>query len=732
MAGLTQEDLAEASGVSVRALRELERGRAQAAQRRSAQALADALGLTGDDRDEFLSVAQEARRRTPRSAQAARFNLPPAVPDLVGREEELSRLKAAADGSVIAVVGHPGVGKTTLAVSVAHQLRPEFPDGCFLVDLRGMDDQPVTARAALDQLLQALGVPPARIPATEAEQAAMYRTMLEQRTVLVLLDNAADEAQVRPLIAAAPGCLTIVTCRRALAGLEAARWVWLDPLAEPDAVELLGTIVGRDRVLTEPEAAEELVSLCGNLPLAVRIAGNRLATRPHWSLAHLTAQLRDERTRLTSLSAGDLQVRSAFDMSYRRLSPGARLVFRRLAALPGVDFGAELAEVATGMTDSDVSPYLDELADASLLQTTPTPGRFQFHDLIRLFATERWEDEDKPAERDKVTCDVLDHLLGTATAAGLAIFPENSSATEVFATKDEAVDWLAREELNWIAAQRLAARLGRHREVIEVAKAMHRYSDTQWMGLPWTEIFSLGVAGARALGDRRDEAKLLNFVGWSQIVCDGDADAALISHEQALAIAVEADDRLEQAWAHAHVASVLRRLATMGRVDRLDEALDHMRLAGALSEEFGFWTVQVSVRNRLGRIFQALERWDEALSVHSELLADTIRRDDEVSEEQRRWQATLTRIEVGRCLFAKGEWRHAAETFRETREALIAMGAAGPDADAAMNEGKAWLEAGEYARARESLRYALEAYGDSAPADRREQVLAALARLPAE
>lgn len=742
-AGLTQEDLAEASGMSVRALRELERGRAQAAQRRSAEALADALGLAGDDREEFLSVAREGRRRTTRPPEEARFHLPPALPDLVGREDELTRLRAAADGSLVAVVGHPGVGKTTLAVSVAHQLRPAFPDGCFLVDLRGMDDQPMTARAALDQLLRALGVPAARIPASEAERAVMYRTVLEQRKVLVLLDNAADEAQVRPLIAAMPGCLTLVTCRRALAGLEAARWVWLDPLEDADAVELLGTIVGRDRVLAEPVAAEELVTLCGNLPLAVRIAGNRLATRPHWSLAHLTAQLRNERTRLSSLSAGDLQVRSAFEMSYRRLSPGARLVFRRLSALPGIEFGAELAELATGMTDSDANLYLDELADASLLQTTPTPGRFQFHDLIRIFATERWESEETPAEREKVVDAVLDYVVGTATAAGLAFFPEAAETAAVetqavetqagaFATRDEAVEWLVREELNWLAAHRQTARLGRHREVVDLAKAMHRYSDTQWMGLPWTEVFSLGVAAARALGDRQDEARLLNFVGWSQIVCDGDPEAALATHEQALAVAIEVDDRLEQAWAHAHIASVLRRLATMGRVDRLEEALDHIQQAGVLSEEFGFWTVQVSVRNRLGRVYQALGRYGEALAVHSELLADTLRRDDAVSDEQRRWQATLTRVEVGRCLFAKGEWRNAAETFRESREALIAMGAAGPDADAAMNEGNAWLEVGEYARARECLQYALEAYGDSAPADRRDQVIAALARLPEE
>jgi hypothetical protein len=157
----------------------------------------------------------------------------------------------------------------------------------------------------------------------------------------------------------------------ALAGLEAVRWVWRDPLSGDNAVNLLAKI-SPPRVAAEPELAAELVALCGNLPLAVRIAGNRLATRPHWTLAHLVGTLRNERTRLSSLSAGDLQVRSAFEMSYRRLSSGAQLVFRRLAAVPGADFDAELAEVATGPL---TSAHLDELVDASLLQATPIPGR---------------------------------------------------------------------------------------------------------------------------------------------------------------------------------------------------------------------------------------------------------------------------------------------------------------------------------------------------------------------
>jgi transcriptional regulator with XRE-family HTH domain/tetratricopeptide (TPR) repeat protein len=724
-AGLTQEDLAESSGLSVRALRDLERGRAQAAQRRSAEALADALRLTGSEREHFLSAAREGRKRTTRQPTVtASCALPPELPDLVGRDDELARLCVAATGGG-SVVGHPGVGKTALAVAAAHQLRSQFPDGCFALDLRGMDDQPVAARAALDRLLRALGVAPSEIPASEAERSGLYRMVLAERKVLVLLDNAADEAQVRPLLAAAPGCLTLVTCRRALAGLEGVRWLWLAPLAGPAAIQLLATIAGEDRVRAEPAAAEELVALCGYLPLAVRIAGNRLATRPHWSLAYLLGELRDERTRLSSLSAGDLQVRSTFEMSYRRLSPGARLVFRRLAALPGADFGAELAEVATGMAGPDMRSHLDELADASLLQTTTAEGRFQFHDLIRIFATERWEDEEKPALRERVAHAVLEHLLGTASAAGQTFFPEDAKL-DVFGSNDEAAEWLTREESNWIAAQRDAARLGWHREVSGLAKAMHWYSDSQWMGLPWVDIFQLGVDAARALGDRRDEAKLENFVGWAQLVCDGDDVAAAASHERALAVATAADDRLEQTWAHAYLATARR------RDNQLEDALEHVRRAGTLAGEFGFWTVQVSVRNRHGRILQALGRFSEALAVHRALLADADRRRDETTRDSWRWLTTMVMVEVGRCLFGLGEWRQAAETFGETRRACVDLGATGSEADAAMNEGKAWLELGEYTRARECLRHALATYGEPAPRKVRDELLADLARLPEE
>jgi tetratricopeptide (TPR) repeat protein len=711
--------------MSVRALRDLERGRSRTAQRRSADVLADALGLGGEQRRAFLASARRERGRSARPLRLmaplpAVSTVPPVVSDLVGRGAELDRLRElAVGGGVVAVVGQPGVGKTTLAVSAADELRSAFVDGCLWVDLRGMDEQPLTTRAALDRLLRGLGVPP---PLAEADQVDLYRRALVGRRVLVVLDNAADETQVRSLLAAEPGCLTLVTCRRTLAGLEGVQWLWLDPLAGADAVALLASIVGPDRVRAEPEAAAELVALCGELPLAVRIVGNRLATRPHWSVSHLVGLLRDERTRLSSLSVGDMRLRSAFELSYHRLSPAARVVCRRLAAVPGADFGVDLAEVATGVTGVETYQRLDELADASLLQAASAEGRFQFHDLIRLFAVERWEEEEAPADRERLSHAVLARLLATASSAGRMYYPDDVPAG-VFPTRDEAGEWLSREESNWIAAQREAARLGWHREVLEFAVAMHWYSDIQWMGLPWVEIFRLGVEAARGLGDRRAEAKLLNFVGWAESICLGDHRAALTAHERARTIAIATADRLEETWSHAYVGTTLTRLG------RVEEALDPVRKACVLAEAFDFWAVQISVRDRLGRALQAVGRHEEALAVHRALLADADRHKDGKLTAVRQNLTAIVMRGVGNCLLAMGEWRSAAQTFHEARQLFIDITSTFSAAETALNESTAWLEAGEHTRARECLQYALTTYGDHVPTDQRELVRTLSTRL---
>ncbi|GAB2971270.1 hypothetical protein GCM10027097_23670 [Amycolatopsis acidiphila] len=708
-ARLTQAELAEASGMSVRALRDLERGRSQAAQRRSADALADAMGLTGKDREGFVAAARDGRRRAAKPGEEdLSCRLPPAVPDLLGRDAELARLREAAatgspSGVVLSIIGHPGVGKTALAVAAAHALEDRFPDGCFALDLRGMDDQPVTSRAALDQLLRALGVPAQQIPAAGVEQQHLFRSLLAGRRVLVLLDNAADEAQVRPLLAASPGCLTLITCRRALAGLEAGRWVWLEPLATTGATGLLSTIVGADRVTAEPGAATELVTLCGNLPLAVRIAGNRLATRPHWSIAYLVAELRDVNTRLSSLAAGDLQVRSAFEMSYRRLSPAARLVFRRLAAIPGADFAGALAAVAAGMTEEDVSAYLDELVDANLVQAATAPGRYRFHDLIRIFAGERLDAEEKPADRETLAHATLEYLLGTASAAARLFYPDTLTP-EPFRSRSEAAAWLDTEASNWLAAHRLAAQAGRHREVLELAHAMHWYSDGRSQQRPWHDVFTLGLVAARALGSRQDEAVMLDFVGWARYFCLADNDGGLRAHRDALRLAVEIGDRREQACALAYLAAVLMRLG------RLPEALDHALRAVHLARELEFWLGQGTIRNTLGAILRACGRTAEALAVHREVLADVEARYGEANPDARRFFHSATLLNLGLDLNEAGRWQRAASTFREARSLFRQGGFRLEEAHAALNEGRARREVGQHAFAGVCLELALSAF----------------------
>ncbi|MET8676093.1 NB-ARC domain-containing protein [Streptomyces sp. NPDC004647] len=317
--------------------------------------------------------------------------------------------------AVSAVQGLGGVGKTALAIHVAHTVCGHFPDGQLYVNLLGQSPRPVEPEAVLNVFLRSLGVPDPAIPEGWEERAALYRSTLADRRVLILLDNAHNAAQVRPLLPGAPGCAVLITSRTRFADLDGASLIDLDVMSRDEALALLAHIIGEDRAQCEPEASCELVAACGYLPLAVRIAASRLATRPAWTVSTLAARLADERRRLHELKAGDRAVDTSFALGYRQLSPDQARAFRLLALPDGPDLSLAAAAAVLDRPHEDLASeaLLESLVDVSLLESAG-PGRYRYHDLLRLYARHRAAAEDTDGEREAALSRLLDFYLATA------------------------------------------------------------------------------------------------------------------------------------------------------------------------------------------------------------------------------------------------------------------------------------------------------------------------------
>lgn len=339
----------------------------------------------------------------PVSVSGPPAHLPADITDFTGRVAELAAIcrhlspaGTAPAGNpamaVTAVAGRAGVGKTTLAIRVAHRLRTRYPDGQLYVDLHGTGTRPLDPAVVLATFLRALGVPGAAVPDDADERAALYRSRLAGRQLLVVLDDAAGEAQIQPLLPGTPGCAVLVTSRLRLAGLHGAQLVDLDVMDPEQAVELLGRIAGRRRVSDERGAAEQLVAHCGYLPLAVRVAGIRLGARPHWRLSRLAADLADEHRRLDGLRLGGLDVRASLAPSYQRLDETTRRAFRRIGLLDAPDFPAWVGAALLDVPRQQAEELLDALVDAQLLDVAGRDSagqvRYRCHELLRIYARE--------------------------------------------------------------------------------------------------------------------------------------------------------------------------------------------------------------------------------------------------------------------------------------------------------------------------------------------------------
>ncbi|MCO1656778.1 ATP-binding protein [Pseudonocardia humida] len=718
--GLTIEELSSASGVSERTIGNMERGTSRRPQRATVGLLADALGLTGAGRDELLAAAR-AGRRSPVEVASALLAMPRGVVDFTGREAERALLAdmvpdgPAGTAAVAVVSGPPGVGKTSLVVRAAVELAARFPDGQLFVDLRGLDARPLDPALALERLITALDAGHGPIPSDLAGRTALYRSLAAARRAVVVLDNAADEAQVRPLLPATGAGLTLVTSRRLLTGLEGVRRVRLDPLPAADADRLLLNLIA-ERPDTGPTAdaeidpadravVAELSRLCGNLPLALRIVGNRLALRPDWTPARLLSRLGDAGRRLPALVAGDLEVSAAFRLSYAQLSDGARRLLRRLALVPGPDTGPALAAALTGEPVEATEDALDELVELGLLQSGFT-GRYRLHDLMRLYAADRLDEEETAADRSAAHDRAVDWLLDTAIVAGRWFEPEFGGTPGGWAgaagldTEQRAERWLRAEADNWLAALEDAAAAGRHRKVLAVAEAMHWFSDRWIHWGHWPRVFTLSSRAGLHLGDDGAAATHLNYLSWACGSCLGDAAAAAACARHAHRRAVAAADPRQQGWARSYLATAL--LASGDPAAALVSA----RQAAGLFREAGDREGLPHALALAGRSLERTGRLDAALRTFRERLVAVC----DPATAPVAQVAAITRVsalfDIGRLHMRRDEWAEAVAAL-ETALASDVAGAI-PQWQAAMYValGEARGRLGSTAAAQDELRRA--------------------------
>lgn len=509
---LTLESLSERSGVSVRAISDMERGRSLP-RSGTLNELMDALDLDEEQRRHLVRASARRTDQVPRQ-------LPPDLVLFSGRDDTIASARALApqapvpDGSAVTAVisGMAGVGKTTFAVHWAHQVAPRFPDGQLYVNLRGFEDAatPLQPGDVLSGFLRALGVSSKEIPADTRDRGALFRERTASRRLIVLLDNARTAEQVRPLLPGSPGCLTLVTSRNRLTGLaatEGADFIGLETLNEAEALAMLSARIGDERCRAEPEAAAELVALCGGLPLAVAVVGAQLGSAPRMRLRLAVRELRESGGQLDALSSDDrrIDVRAVFSHSYRALTRGTARFFLHLAVHPGPAVSTPAAASLAAVDLPTARRCLRELAAASLL-SHDSDGRFVLHDLVRAYGTELVD----PADRLAAEARLLEYLHRNALTANRVVtgfrswLPDDPAPEVVRVTiehRDEGLDWFRQEEQAVTAALHTLDHPHLRRRLVHVAQEWVAYNA---LAGRWSEEITasrIGLDAALALDD---------------------------------------------------------------------------------------------------------------------------------------------------------------------------------------------------------------------------------------
>jgi tetratricopeptide (TPR) repeat protein len=608
--------------------------------------------------------------------------LPPDTGDFTGRDEQIRMLcgllQAEPPGDrpgavvITAVAGMGGIGKTALAVHVAHRLRDRFPDGQLFANLQGATS-PLRSAEVLARFLRDLGVPDVAIPAGEAERSARFRTLLAGRRVLVALDDARDEAQVRPLLPGSAGCGVIVTSRNTLPGLPGTTLLDLEVLDQAEAGKLFRVIVGPERAAAEPEAVDSVLDSCGGLPLAIRIAASRLASRPRWSITHLAARLADENARLAELTAGDLAVRASFEVSYETLplparpgDPNPARVFRLLGLSIGRVLSLPAIAALAGDPAGAVAGALDILTDAHLLQS-PAPDRYRLHDLLRNYAAELAQETETAAEQNAAVGRVLRWYSHQAVAAAQALTTVSrlpltvaipSDGLAALIEPEQALDWYESELANLIAAARQAASRGMHDVAAQIACAMWGFFRRTPYLEDWIAMSQLGVHSARQLGDEYALVWMLNGLGQAY-GRQGEFTESRQALSEALEIRRRGGDRGGE-------AAILNSLACdLFYQERFGEALEYLWPALAIHTSRGEQPQVGVVLNNIGHALLGLRRPGEALGYLGRALEIRQAACD-------RYGMGITESTLGDACRELGRFEDAVEHYEQARSALEA------------------------------------------------------------
>ena len=722
LAGLSQEQLAELSGLSVRTIRNLERGQARKPYPNTRRRLAEALELSDQARTELLAAGRpqggpamiaagsdhngDALRPTAGTSIPPR-HLPAPVPAFVGRRNELAALSQLLCGpsraaATALISGTPGVGKTALALRWAHDNAERFPDGQLYVDLRGYGvDQPATAADALAGLLSALGLPGLHIPDGTAERAAAYRSLLAGKRMLVVLDNARGAAQVRPLLPGTAGCAVLLTSRDSLAGLVArdgASRLELELLPLEEAVGLLRELIGA-RVTQDPAAAAALAGYCSRLPLALRVAAERAAAHPVLPLASLAGQLADLRDRLSLLdAAGDEQtaVQSVLSWSYRQLDVAAARAFRLLGQHPGPDFDGYATAALTGTTLGQACRLLDQLAQAYLVESSG-PGRYRMHDLLRAYACERPASGERPGggaddhDRDRraALTRLFDYYLRATVVAVDTLFafqcPQRGDAPPAGLPApvngaESARDWLDAELANLLAATALMSEDGWLGHASRLVTAVFPYLEHAGRAAEAITIHNHALRASRRSGDSITEAMVLANLGYVFLI-QGRYLKSADHLQQAMTLFRQVGDQAGEATALGNLAVVERRRGNY------QQAAHHQSRALALSRQNGDrWGEALAltrlggVERRLGRYQQAFGHIQHALSLSREIgdpigEAEALTRLGVVEQYLDRYQQAADHHQLAISLFRAGnDPVGEAEALNGLGELLLASG----------------------------------------------------------